>query len=115
MTPRLRARISESSVNWRSSTAWQSSRWECPTTWRPRSRRARPAFASALPCSANGRRRERALTVGFYSPMPPARTGVADYAASLLEALREHGPVELAPQKCDAPLYHIGNNALHAG
>lgn len=54
------------------------------------------------------------MTVGFYSPMPPARTGVADYAAALLAGLREHGPVELAPRRCDAPLYHIGNNGLHA-
>jgi glycosyltransferase involved in cell wall biosynthesis len=55
------------------------------------------------------------LTVGFYSPMPPARTGVADYAASLLAGLREHGAVELAPRRCDIALYQLGNNALHAG
>ena len=55
------------------------------------------------------------MTVGFFSPLPPARTGVADYAASLLAALREHGPVEVAPERCDAALYHLGNNALHAG
>lgn len=53
-------------------------------------------------------------TVGFYAPMPPARTGVADYAASLLAALRRHGSVELAPEHCDVALYHLGNNALHA-
>ena len=55
------------------------------------------------------------MTVGFYSPLPPAHTGVADYAAALLEGLREHGRVEVAPDRCDAPLYHLGNNALHAG
>jgi glycosyltransferase involved in cell wall biosynthesis len=54
------------------------------------------------------------VTVGFYAPMPPARTGVADYAASLLPALRRHGPVELAPARCDLALYHLGNNRLHA-
>jgi glycosyltransferase involved in cell wall biosynthesis len=54
------------------------------------------------------------VTVGFYSPMPPSRTGVADYAAALLPHLREFGPVELAPDRSAAPLYHIGNNALHA-
>lgn len=51
---------------------------------------------------------------GFYAPMPPARSGVADYAASLLTALRLHGPVELCPDRCDLPLYHLGNNRLHA-
>jgi len=47
--------------------------------------------------------------------MPPAQTGVADYAASLLAALREHGAVELSPPRCDIALYQIGNNSLHAG
>jgi glycosyltransferase involved in cell wall biosynthesis len=54
------------------------------------------------------------LTVGFYSPLPPARTGVADYASALLAGLREHGPVEVNPKHCDTPLYHLGNNSLHA-
>jgi glycosyltransferase involved in cell wall biosynthesis len=54
------------------------------------------------------------LTVGFFSPLPPARTGVADYSASLLAGLRELGRVEVAPQTCDIALYHLGNNALHA-
>jgi len=54
------------------------------------------------------------VTVGFYSPLPPARTGVADYAAALLAELRRHGRVETAPRSCDVALYHLGNNALHA-
>jgi len=55
------------------------------------------------------------MTVGFYSPLPPARSGVADYAAALLGELRRHGNVEVAPRRCDVALYHLGNNALHAG
>jgi len=54
------------------------------------------------------------LTAGFYSPLPPARTGVADYAAALLAELRRRGQVDVAPARCDAALYHLGNNALHA-
>jgi glycosyltransferase involved in cell wall biosynthesis len=54
------------------------------------------------------------MTAGFFSPLPPARTGVADYAAVLLTELRRHGPVEVAPSRCDAALYHLGNNGLHA-
>ncbi len=58
------------------------------------------------------------MTVGFYAPMPPARTGVADYAAALVAELRRHGRVKMAPGvppgTCDAALYHLGNNALHA-
>jgi glycosyltransferase involved in cell wall biosynthesis len=54
------------------------------------------------------------LTVGYYAPLPPARTGVADYAAVLLEGLRAHGRVDVAPERCDVALYHLGNNRLHA-
>jgi glycosyltransferase involved in cell wall biosynthesis len=46
--------------------------------------------------------------------MPPARTGVADYAAALAAELRRHGRVKMAPERCDVALYHLGNNALHA-
>jgi len=58
---------------------------------------------------------DHSLTVGFYSPLPPARTGVADYAAALLAELRRHGSVPVEPSHCDVALYHLGNNALHAG
>jgi len=54
------------------------------------------------------------MTVGFYAPLPPARTGVADYAAALLAELRRRGRIEIAPARCDVALYHLGNNALHA-
>jgi glycosyltransferase involved in cell wall biosynthesis len=53
------------------------------------------------------------MTVGYFAPLPPANTGVADYAEALLHALRVHGEV-----KIDSPdgvaLYHVGNNQLHA-
>ncbi len=54
------------------------------------------------------------VTVGFYSPLPPAPTGVADYAQALLTELRRHGRVEVSPSRCDVALYHLGNNRLHA-
>ncbi len=54
------------------------------------------------------------MKVGSYAPLPPAHTGVADYAAALLEGLRAHGRIEVAPERCDVALYHIGNNRLHA-
>jgi len=53
------------------------------------------------------------MTVGFFSPLPPARTGVADYSAALLAALRKLGRVEIAPRDADIALYHLGNNHLH--
>ena len=54
------------------------------------------------------------MNVGFFSPLPPARTGVADYSAALLAELRRHGTVEFAPAACDIALYHLGNNGLHS-
>jgi hypothetical protein len=50
----------------------------------------------------------------MYSPLPPARTGVADYSAALLRALEPHAAVERNPgTPHGVPLYHIGNNPLH--
>jgi hypothetical protein len=53
------------------------------------------------------------VKVGYFSPLPPARTGVADYAATLLRALRKHGTVEPDAPKADVNLYQLGNNQLH--
>jgi glycosyltransferase involved in cell wall biosynthesis len=53
------------------------------------------------------------MTAGFYSPMPPARTGVADYSAALLAALRAAGREVRAGAPGDVNLYHLGNNGLH--
>lgn len=53
------------------------------------------------------------MMVGYHAPLPPAPTGVADYAARLLEALRRLGHVEVDPERADVRLYQIGNNPLH--
>ena len=53
------------------------------------------------------------MRVGFFSPLPPAATGVADYSAALLGALRKHGRVEIDDASADVALYHLGNNQMH--
>jgi glycosyltransferase involved in cell wall biosynthesis len=53
------------------------------------------------------------VKVGFYSPLPPARTGVADYSAALLRALVPFGELEVNARHADIALYHLGNNRLH--
>jgi glycosyltransferase involved in cell wall biosynthesis len=53
------------------------------------------------------------VTVGFFSPLPPARSGVADYSAELLRALAPLGSVKVNACDADVPLYHLGNNRLH--
>ena len=53
------------------------------------------------------------MKVGFFSPLPPARTGVADYSAALLAEMRKQGEIEVGAEHADVALYHLGNNHLH--
>jgi len=55
-----------------------------------------------------------AVRVAYYSPLPPSPSGIADYSALLLPALRERIDVAVAepgkrPPRADIALYHIGN------
>lgn len=54
------------------------------------------------------------MKIGYFSPLPPSRSGVADYSAALLRAMRRTGPVA-ANAAGDVALYHCGNNSLHRG
>src|SRR5262249_10191137 len=61
------------------------------------------------------RRRAARVKVAYYSPLPPSRSGIADYSALLLPALRERVEVVVAePGKrapaTDVALYHVGND-----
>jgi glycosyltransferase involved in cell wall biosynthesis len=56
------------------------------------------------------------MKVAYYSPMPPSRSGIADYSALLLPALRERveevvvaEPGKRRP-RADVSVYHIGND-----
>ena len=57
------------------------------------------------------------MKVAYYSPVPPERSGIADYSALLLPALRERIDVEVVRRGrkrpvrgTDLALYHVGNN-----
>jgi len=55
------------------------------------------------------------MKVAYYSPLPPSRSGIADYSALLLPALRERVEVVVAEPGRRAPhadvaLYHVGND-----
>jgi glycosyltransferase involved in cell wall biosynthesis/SAM-dependent methyltransferase len=60
------------------------------------------------------------LRVALVSPMPPARSGIADYSATLAEHLGGIADLEVftggpfPAQKFDAAIYQIGNNPHHA-
>ena len=55
------------------------------------------------------------MRVAYYSPMPPERSGIADYSALLVPALAKRVEVDVAPRNGtasgDVALYHVGNDA----
>ncbi len=61
------------------------------------------------------------MRIAFFSPLPPARSGTADYSAALLPPLRHLAEVDTftdRPEHFDASrydisLYQIGNNPFH--
>jgi glycosyltransferase involved in cell wall biosynthesis/SAM-dependent methyltransferase len=61
------------------------------------------------------------LKVAFFSPLPPARSGIADYSAALLEELQKlvdvkvfaSKPASFNPAEFDVALYQVGNNVHH--
>jgi glycosyltransferase involved in cell wall biosynthesis len=62
------------------------------------------------------------MRVAYYSPLPPERSGIADYSALLLPSLAERidvvvarrGRLHRAP-RADLALYHVGNNVAGHG
>lgn len=61
------------------------------------------------------------MRVAFFSPLPPARSGIADYSAALLSEMEQRAevtripavPANFNPARYDICLYQIGNNADH--
>jgi len=59
--------------------------------------------------------------IAFFSPLPPAKSGIADYSAVLLHHLRRFANVEafgerpsqFDPTRYDAIVYQLGNNPYH--
>ncbi len=62
------------------------------------------------------------MKIAFFSPMPPAKSGIADYSAALVEPLSELAQVTIFagdspahdPTSFDIALYQLGNNAFHS-
>ena len=61
------------------------------------------------------------MRVAFFSPLPPARSGIADYSEALIQSLEPlvelevfSGPDQVYdPARFDIALYHVGNNGHH--
>ena len=111
-------------------------------TWDACARRALPAF-EALHERIRGRARPRVAgrvpRLAFVSPLPPERTGIADYSAELLPALAAHYDIDVVVDQdavqnawinanlrvrtidwfdthateFDRVLYHVGNSPFH--
>ena len=61
------------------------------------------------------------MRVAFFSPLPPARSGIADYSEALIESLKPLVDLEVFaspnqaydPSRFDIALYQVGNNGYH--
>lgn len=61
------------------------------------------------------------MRIAFFSPLPPTKSGIADYSAALLESLTKLAEVETFTEKpakfdaarYDAIVYQLGNNPFH--
>ena len=61
------------------------------------------------------------MRVAFFSPLPPSRSGIADYSEALLEHLKPLADLEVFsgpdrpfdPSRFDIAVYQIGNNPHH--
>src|SRR5688572_29560999 len=62
------------------------------------------------------------MRIAFFSPMPPSKSGIADYSAALVDPLSklvdltvfDRQPERFNPSAFDVALYQIGNNGYHA-
>jgi glycosyltransferase involved in cell wall biosynthesis len=62
------------------------------------------------------------MRIAFFSPLPPAKSGIADYSAALLEPLIRLAevetftgyPAQFDASRYDSLIYQIGNNPYHA-
>jgi glycosyltransferase involved in cell wall biosynthesis len=62
------------------------------------------------------------MRTAFFSPLPPAKTGIADYSAALLDPLARHTAVDVFSAKparldsshYDALVFQLGNNPHHS-
>jgi glycosyltransferase involved in cell wall biosynthesis/SAM-dependent methyltransferase len=61
------------------------------------------------------------MRIAFFSPMPPVKSGIADYSAALLAPLSKiaavatftEKPAKFDPSRYDIAVYQLGNNPYH--
>jgi glycosyltransferase involved in cell wall biosynthesis/SAM-dependent methyltransferase len=61
------------------------------------------------------------MRVAFFSPLPPARSGIADYSEALIASMKPLADLDIFsgddpafdPARYDIAVYHVGNNGFH--
>mgnify|MGYP005853903113 CR=1 FL=1 len=61
------------------------------------------------------------MRLAYFSPLPPQKSGIADYSEALIEHLRRHAELDLFdgatadwnPERYDVAVYQLGNNPFH--
>jgi glycosyltransferase involved in cell wall biosynthesis/SAM-dependent methyltransferase len=58
------------------------------------------------------------MRVAFFSPLPPSKSGIADYSQTLADHLAPLADLKIYsfagdPRECDIALYQVGNNSYH--
>ena len=82
-----------------------------------------PLLAKVAARSGNlfGRAATLEMRIAFFSPLPPAKSGIADYSAAVLDPLRRLAEVDTFTEKpahfdfsrYDVGVYQLGNNPHH--
>ncbi|MBC8166950.1 MAG: glycosyltransferase, partial [Bryobacteraceae bacterium] len=62
------------------------------------------------------------MRIAFFSPMPPSRSGIADYSSALVDKLSKRAEITVFDRESerfnvndfDIPVYQIGNNGYHS-
>lgn len=76
----------------------------------------------SAPGGAGVQERSARLKLAFFSPLPPQKSGIADYSAALLGEMEKLASVEafsdapsaFDPARYDIALYQLGNNPYHS-
>ena len=61
------------------------------------------------------------MRIAFFSPLPPSKSGIADYSAAVLDHLKDFVQIEtfaskpenFDPARFDIAVYQLGNNPYH--
>ena len=101
---------------WRASLSSHGLKRARDFTWDGSAERALAAMEAYIEARPRPARPKRPR-LAYVSPLPPARSGIADYSAELLPELARHYEIDVTTERLDEAdrrLYHIGNSDHHS-